>query len=597
MGSKQSLFKKGKELLTNKKFLFVFIICLFLGILVSIKLLFFQKTKNFSFYPESTHLQIKPILKLFSQKQYMNITSYVETILPSLEGEAKAVALFYKGESYFKEKKYSEAWNVFFPLSRSNPEIWQALFRLGCLHALRNELLESEIIFDKIKADFEEVHYWKGFVFYQQNMKKEAKGEFLKALSYPESIHSLALILHSEGDEKQASAYYLMLLKQYPDYHEEALKYLIAYYDKNKDYHELLKYLNEWEKIYPYNLKNREKKAHTLYSLGKKQEAFDILNPIASSLNSQESYRILAEITFDLKNYPLAIQFFSKINQPNKEDKKKLITALIQTYQYSDAIQLINSLTGSQTLNEDEIVFFYKKLIQCHTGLEEWQEALKYAGILISIEDKAENYLLIAEIFKMQKNKSGYLSALKEAANRNPAYLSHFFNELLETGETDEGLTVLNTILQSTPNHEEALYFKGKFLAAQNKKEDAKIALYRLIYLPPKNKELEAEGFYLLGTILFDEDKKEEAAVFFENALKVKPDSPKVILKLSLIYLASKKYRQALEILNILKKDETLPRETQIILYDFLSRAEQGAGNIQTAAFYKKRMESLKNMK
>lgn len=594
MESEEKWWKKAKGLAKNKKnLIFLAIILLF----VLITLFFLNRIQEKpEFYPVTNNVKIKPILKLFSQKQYMNLTSYVDNILSSLSGEEKKLALFYKAESYFLQQRYAEASEIYNQITQEFPKFWQANFRVGCIYLFNKNFSEAEKYLSRVNADLEEIHFWKGQFFYQQGKKEEALPFFKKSLSYPEAIFYTAEILKEKANGLESLSYFLILFEKYPDYRQKALASMIEIYEKNKDYVQLLKYLEIYEKLSPTDMAVKKKKGFALYLIGKKEEAYKILSPLASIKKDIDILKLLAEITYDMKKYNESIAFFERFPM-NREDKKKYIDLLMLVRDFNKASNFLERFKSEEKIETaSEMTQIYQKLTECYLQLDKLDQAAASAVYLTSLEETAENYLILAKIYKQLENTPAYLAALQKATEKEPKYLDLLLSNLIELGAPDQADIVIENILKKQPYEETALFYKGKLEYVKKKNDRAKATLFMLISLNVKDKKLKEEGAFILGTILTREEQFDEAERIFKEGLKSNPDSDKLNLKMAALLVRKKDTSGARKILETLKS-KSLPAPLLAVVYELLASAEEHAGNFDKSAYYKKRAIELSQIK
>lgn len=592
----EKVLPKILAILKHKIFLFV----LALLVLLTLLLIFIRfssqtKTQTFPFYPISEHHHIKPILKMFSEKDYWNLTSYIEGILPLLKEEEKKIALFYQAETLFLQKKWEEAEKLFFEISKQYPDLWQSVFRLGCIAIEKRDYESANYFFSSLKVEHEEINYWKGLSLFYQNKKSEALTFFLKSLGKGESIYYSALIFNELEKYPEAISYFEQLVQKYPTYREEAIKSIIAIDEKIKDYAHGLKYIAEYEKYFGSTLAFSEKKGFFLYYLGRFEEAYAVLSPLVLISQNTLIYSILGNISFALKKYSEAITYYEKAKFLDKKEKKQFFLSLIETFQLQKAIQTILNYLQTEKIEEEEIPDIYRNLIQCFLGLEEYDKAEQYGIFLVSIEEKAENYILLSRIYKLKGNVQSSLATLKEAVKRNSLYLSQLIEELIEASHWEEALALVTNILRKEPYHEDGLLYQARIFYKMEKYQEAKTSLYKLIYSRPQKQKNYEEALFLLSGILIEENKLAEAQQMLEKILSLDSQNTRALLRLSYVLVWQKEWKKAELFLNQLQKQEKLPKNILASVYELLSQVETAKGNKEKALLYKKRAISFKN--
>jgi tetratricopeptide (TPR) repeat protein len=170
------------------------------------------------------------------------LTSYVDRIADTLPVSERNLVLFYKAESYFKQKKLQEAFRIFLDLEKSQINFWQARFRLGCIQLLLGKKEQAAKLMEEVSKSSEEVYFWKGLLYYELGDYNEALGYMKKVFYKPDALLISANIYLKMDEEDEALSHFLMLKGKYPSYREKALDAIMAIFEKNKNYPQGLLY-------------------------------------------------------------------------------------------------------------------------------------------------------------------------------------------------------------------------------------------------------------------------------------------------------------------------------------------------------------------
>ncbi len=592
MGSEKSLLKKVAEKLTNRKLLII--LTIFFLIVTITLLLFLKQSKKTYFYPPLKSDLLKPLRSMFKQKDYLNVTSYVDSIIPSLNNQDKVIALFYKAESYFQKRKLGEAWKIYFKLSKENLKFWQTYFRIGCIAVLKDKNDKATLIFDKINYDVDEVLYWKGLLSYKEQRNDEALEYFNQVLIYPKAVFFAAKIFELKNKPEKAIEYFQILINKNGELKQQAMIKIINILEKSNQYKKSLSYIKEYEKDYPHDLDMKRQKGLILYKNGYIDQAYQLLSSQTLAKKDKKTYSLLGKMSFEMGRFEDTVKYYGMIDL-NKEQKKQYIDALMKIFKYKEAKNIIQDFIKKEDVNNQKVwVEMYHRLIECNLQLENLDEALKYAGILIKYEETADNYLLISKIYRMSGNREGYIESLKKATSMKPKFVDLLLNSLIQSKNLDEARIILNKILKKDPYHETALFYKAKIEYLNQYYHKAKISLYTLIYLPPKKKDLLGDSFYMLGSILFFEKDYPKAENMFRKVIAINSNSIKANLRLISVLMKINKKEEAKKRLLLLKSKANLEKTILSIIYALLSQLEleiEGGSSLKVKHYLDRSLE------
>lgn len=570
-----------------------------MGIFVMLGGLFFLYSKfsftpKMVFYPQSQHPKVQKAIQIFYQKDYLGLSSFVNEHTNHLQGDPLSILLFYQAESLFLQQKYQESWSLFFSLSRTAPALWQAQFRLGCIALLKKEFQEAGNFILTVSYPLEEVIFWKGR-YYLESSEKEKALIFFKQVSYPEAFEFLAQIYQSMGKLDEALENYEILESRFSHYNpSKILTHIIALLETLEQPEKLLIYLEKAEKFFPYQTDLKIKKGKTLYLLKKIQESYDILSSPSLPKKDKEILTILAHSAFELRKYEESITYFDLLFNLSFDEKRKKVFAFMQTFHFDRAALLLKEMLENESIaTKEEVIYLAQKLIQCQRELGELPEAIKTALILIALEESAKHYLLLAQIQKQAGKIQDSLFTLKKAAQIDPDMEKFVMETLIEHDDIDSAFVLVEKILHKNPYDENALFVKSKILLKQKNIEEAKITLYTLVYLPPKNQKIQELASFALASLLFNEKKYAEAEGFFNQVLKINPQKDEAAIQKAFILVFKKDFNQAKKAFTYLKnkgvQEKTLLAEIYyglaLIEYNFKEHKKARAYAAKTLEF------------
>jgi tetratricopeptide (TPR) repeat protein len=595
MESEKSSWSKAKERISqNKKILYIAVSAVLVAGILAALLVFRKHREELRFYPINSFHKLQPVYKMFSRKEYLNLTSYVDSLVTSLHGENKKIALFYKAESYFLQGKLGEAWQIFFVIDRLYPRFWQAEFRKGCIYVLQEQYEKSEAILSAIQKPLPIVYFWKGRLYEGLKEWDRAVEYYQKDLSNPEAIFRAAKILEAGNKREKALSYFFMLYDKYPEYRNEAIRNLVRIYEAKKEYGKMLKYLEQWEKVEPHNILVQKKEGIAYYHLGKHKEAYRILSTSILHQRDPEILRILGKISFRLGKYANTIQYLDQVGM-NSQEKQLYIQALMKLEQYGRAKLLLTEYLEREKIEDrSQVAQFYRWLIETNLQLGNSEQALKYAMLLVQTEETAENYVTLAQVYQYSKNPAGYIASMKKASEMEPKYVPVLLKKLIELEDHRQALNIIEKILKKSPYHEPALFYRAKIEIQEKRWDDAKISLYTLVYLPPKDQEIYEKSLYYLASIRLYDGKVGEAKSLLQKGLEISPNSIEINFRMAQVLIREKKFREAGDVLMRLKSQDKLSDSLRIKIYDLLAFTEGELKNFEKSEYYAARSRELK---
>ncbi|HOJ49486.1 MAG TPA: hypothetical protein PKW55_01595 [Spirochaetota bacterium] len=584
MGQDELLKKIKEKIIENKKKLLLVLSPLVIIIIAySIIINSIKNSNNTTFYPQINANNLESIYKMFSNKNYLGLTSYVDSIIPTLNEEEKKIALFYKGEALFLEKSYDEAYKIFSSINKISKQLWQAEFRIGCIALIQGNLDIASDYIGNINLENPEVYYWKGRL-------EETMGNLDKAISYfkksysNDSFFRIGKILFHKKDYQNA-VYYLSQIADINEYKEEAIKIIIDSYENLNDINNELIWLDKLLKIKQIT-EYTIKKGILLRKIGKSEEAYYTINPIIPIIKDKNTILNFANICFDTKRYDEAFKYYKEVEDMlEKNDYKNYIESSIKSKNYNYTPQIINSFIDKYYIEDKtEIYKLYTYMVEAYINNEDYDKALKYAKELINIEANSDSYIMLARIYKAMGEERDYILALREAARINSIYNKDLIESLIEMKEYETASNFVKEILSKDPYNIYFLYTKARLEIKQKNIEDALKTLYKLTDLKIEDNEIKAKAYYLLGSLLFYRDKYKEAIKYLEISYKIKVDTD-TGLNLAYSFILNNNIESAINTLNQLKSFETDPIKISKI-YSLLAYASKKNNDISSLRFY-----------
>ncbi|MFL0810550.1 MAG: sulfotransferase [Agarilytica sp.] len=127
------------------------------------------------------------------------------------------------------------------------------------------------------------------------------------------------------------------------------------------------------------------------------------------------------------------------------------------------------------------------------------------------------------------------------------------------TGKLNEASDIYKTILQSEPEHPQALHLQGVVAMQRGKLELAKSLISKAIQVKPDY----AEAHNNLGSVLNARKYTREASEQYQKALKINPDFVDALQNMAVLCQTEKKFESSLDYINRILK--LVPRHTQAL--------------------------------
>ena len=576
----EELLKKVREIFKNK----IKIIAVIVSFIILVVFIFIAlkglKTENDSFYPEVPQSLI-PLYKMFTSKNYLGLTSYVDSIIPTLTEEEKKIALFYKGEALFLENSLDEAYKIFSNINKLY-KMWQADFRIGCILLIQGNSELASIHIEKFD-NYKEVYYWKGRLY-------EAKGELDKAIDYfkkaytNNSVFRIGKIFYQKNDYKNAIIY-LTRVADIEEYREDSIKIIIQSYKALEDFENELVWINKLLSI-KNDIEYTIEKGFLLHKTGKNIEAYQTLLTVMPIIKDKKVMNLFADICFDVQKYEESFNYYKEsIELLDKIKYERYIESSIKSNNYKYTPEIIKNFIDKFYIEDkNEIYKLYTYLVEAYINIEEFDLGLKYAKELVNINPNSDSYIMLARVYKSMGENNEYIMALREAARINSIYNKDLINALIDMKEYDMAHSFIKEVLSKDSYNVYFLYTKARIEIKKKEIEEALKTLYKLIDIKIEDKKIKSQSLYLLGSILFYRDNYDEAIKFLKESYNIDPNIETGI-NLANCLIIKNNLEEAINILNQLK---TIDNDTKNIsrVYSLLSYAYKKANDISNFRFY-----------
>ncbi|WP_319410076.1 tetratricopeptide repeat protein [uncultured Desulfosarcina sp.] len=143
---------------------------------------------------------------------------------------------------------------------------------------------------------------------------------------------------------------------------------------------------------------------------------------------------------------------------------------------------------------------------------------------------------------KLKKKKKRGSSSKKIALTIENAFSLAF--KLHQGGNVDEAEMLYGRIIESVPNHLDALHFYGVLCHQQQRKQEAAQLIGRIIEIDPKN----ADAHNNLGNVLEGMGRVHDAEICYRQAIALNPGHAQAFNNLGVVLMARKAVDEALDV-------------------------------------------------
>lgn len=319
-------------------------------------------------------------------------------------------------------------------------------------------------------------------------------------------------------------------------------------------------------------------KAQQLYQAGKLQEALAIYQDFFESHNNNADIaHIIGVIHAQLENYSDAANFITAaidINAKECSFYNSLGNVYLRQNNFADAS---TAFKKALQLNPRYAVA-YNGLANCLINTDKLIAAEKaYNKAIDANPNYAEAYYNYALLLIKQNNIEKSIKQLKKCIEINahhPRAQGQLGELYLNTGEFIKAITHLDNRLAMEPEHAETIHSLGVAFYGNSDYDNAIIAFEKVLTLNPKHNECYHnlantylkkgdtgkalnyymrqqelmplfESFYNIGVLLMYQERNKDAAQYFKEGLKLKPDDLSSYLNLGTIFIKLQDYDQA----------------------------------------------------
>lgn len=450
-------------------------------------------------------------------------------------------SVYYKNENYSKALPYInkaiKLKKIVAGSKKLTPDELDYLILKAKILADNNELKDSTILLKKILKtnpdDLRTLLMLSNIYIYENDTKTAIAYLNLAKLNHPddmEAYYILFKIYLTMGNSVKAENNLLELIKVNPyfkkAYFELALLYIVSK-KENKALNILKKYLN----VNPYSRDVMYQVGILNYSIKNYNDAVKYFSKVANMTGNgrkhakiiRDSYFFAGISYFMLKNYPKSLYFLNKI----KSGKHYVNSMLTKIEIYLVYYQIGKSPKYGNLIKESVGLLLSDK------SLKKNLKTYYFSAIAMSnIDDyPASANILLKGLKYFPKN------------TRLLYQLGSVYHSMKKFNKADE---TMDKILKIDPDNEDALNYKGYFLAVSGKDlKQARVLIEKALSIDGKSPYiLDSMGF-----ILYRYKKYNKAMVYFKLALKKLGNSSTVLKHVGMDYFMLKDYKNALKYL------------------------------------------------
>ncbi|MBI2118757.1 MAG: tetratricopeptide repeat protein [Elusimicrobia bacterium] len=512
----------------------------------------------------------------YLQSQYSQITSgypYILKSLPPSETKWRSLSLIYLGDSYYRQKLYSEAISIFqnvINLYPNHPTAFYAYDGLYWSHFQLGEYEKAKIAREKIK---------------EVRLPEGVRGPEMNSGSY-----EVANALFNQKKYGEAIANYEQFLKESPQAKEnpEAFYRLALSYYRQEYYSQAIAAWEELIKKFPKD-KNAEDAlfqiADTYFKAQKYENAIQsyrkILNDYPNSKHLEEAFLRIGQSYYNAQNFEKALPEMENFIRKYPKDSKIMETLDI----------LESAMDGAEkglAKNKELGISLFKGLIQSFPKTELAGECQYRIG---KRTFNLKSYALSA--LEFEKVASLYPNSSHLAESQ--FYMAESLYLLKKYGEA---ILIFTRFLQNFPNSEFAplAYFHLGTAQYNNQNFEGAMESYQLLIQKYPQNEFGGAAYFNLALAQKKAVKLEEAVDSYLKLARNYPLDEKVnfaLLEAAKLKLELKQYLEAIPILKDLSlKVEPQDEQNLEIIY-LLSEAYLGNNESSSAIASLKTMVSF----
>ncbi|PID44611.1 MAG: hypothetical protein CR981_01240, partial [Proteobacteria bacterium] len=371
---------------------------------------------------------------------------------------------------YLKLDRPEKAIHLLQETVAQEPDNYESRLQLAEIYLHTRDIEQSINEYKKVLAarpDNEPIWIRLGILLTQQQQLTEARAVFTRQLERkPDSYFALLYLARIADMQKRiddAERYYLKALSL--NWSEDLTVELAEFYLTSKLSGKSLRFLQSGRQAESEDERIRLLRIQSLLAAEREKEAIDELNSNrAGTVSPEEQSFILSRLYLSNHNREKAIEQLKRLIGTDHNDRARYLLALIyyDSKQYALALQNLDPVVP----NNDHFL----ERIALKTQIMQDQGHADEAAAVIQqyITDESTRhphlYHIGASIEENQGNKNQVLNILEQGIRQFPDSDELLFDygiQLEKSGRQEEALSVMEAILERTPDHAEALNFVG----------------------------------------------------------------------------------------------------------------------------------------
>jgi len=390
----------------------------------------------------------------------------------------------------------------------------------------------------KLEPNNVDDHLLLGRLYRLNNDLQKAENELKTAIKIDpgseEAVTTLAMLYTDEGD----TAHALKVLSSVPDSARSAKLYsaLGAAYEQRKDYKSAVDAYRHAVMLDRDNLDAIRGLAENLMNDGQFEAALEQYKVIVdSNPEDAQSYVRMSEIYRRQAKYDLALESLKKADTlvPDSAEVAYNMAAVYQAEgRYDDAIKLLQDLlkkSDTSQADRNNRAIFLERLGMIYREQENYTAAVDTFRKLLALgDDNARGgYQEIIDTYREAKQWPQATAAAKEAVQKlpNDRDLRMVLDaQLADTGEVDNAVTDVRTLLKGGPEDREVYLRLGIIQTRAKRWKDAEDSLTKAEQLSGKAED-KAYVWFLLGDTYQRQKKFEDADAEFRKVLNAVPQT------------------------------------------------------------------------
>ncbi len=281
-----------------------------------------------------------------------------------------------------------------------------------------------------------------------------------------------------------------------------------------------------FEKAYNYDNSNREvvsELAASYFELRKyngAKETYKKLEQMGD--NSPATYKQLLTLSFNLKHHDDVLHYANKLKSADPSEKINFYIGKIH-YQQENYGEAIKYLMGAIKEDDQNAEAPYM-IARSYADMQNYKQSIPYFHQAIGLDTAKTNWIyelaLIHYAIHDDKNALKYmLLAGEKGYKRDNEYLENLGIAYLNTGQLEQGITIMNEILKKRPSDMNVLNMVAEAYYAKQKYQQAIDYWDQVLFFDKGN----ASALYMIGMSYQKKGEKEKGKYLCDKAIKMDP--------------------------------------------------------------------------